>query len=278
MGWNSEATPCNKCVQNSCGGCASRRTCLNGTVGGPSGDEKCLLGWVYGDDNFCPNCARRSSCADCYTDPNCVFCGNSDNCVDLTPNLGQCQPKLSNACACHMRESCSECQADTDQSCFWCPEKRRCFAAGESVPSVCSSTTVTTCPVCSSTNNCQHCGQMDGCAWCGGQCQEETKCPVNSIVPNCDEYCKTLTECEPCIFAEGCNWCAKLGRCEGADVNHLQPCGGLYAHTCPGVGGSSFDAGSFFGGMALVLGLAGGAALGIFGYKYYRRRSAYSVV
>merc|ERR1712000_355951 len=116
MGWNSEATPCNKCVQNSCGGCASRRTCLNGTVGGPSGDEKCLLGWVYGDDNFCPNCARRSSCADCYTDPNCVFCGNSDNCVDLTPNLGQCQPKLSNACACHMRESCSECQADTDQS------------------------------------------------------------------------------------------------------------------------------------------------------------------
>jgi len=55
----------------------------------------------------------------------------------------------------------------------------------------------------------------------------------------------------------------------------LNPCPS-YLSVCPRP--SSFDAGSFVGGMALVIGLAVAGLASFFIYKYYMRRSSYSSV
>jgi hypothetical protein len=65
------------------------------------------------------------------------------------------------------------------------------------------------------------------------------------------------------------------GRCEGLDMIKLQPCQN-FANTCPRP--ATFDVGSFFGGMALVVGMTA-AAFGVyFIARYYSRRSAYTPV
>ena len=251
---------------------------MNGTATGPSnaGDGECLLGWVFGDENFCPNCADRTACSDCQNDPNCIFCSDQ-TCVDNRPDLpSTCTPALTDTCKCEKRLSCTDCQPGAgDLSCYWCPEKRRCFSPQDPLPPGCSTNLTHACPACSATTNCQICAQQSGCGWCGGKCQEDVLCPGGEGVANCDEFCRTLTDCEPCIFTEGCSWCADKNECEGADIVSLKPCT-MYQHSCPRA--ASFDAGSFFGGIALVVGLVGVAVLIFFAFRHFKRRSDYSTV
>ncbi len=73
---------------------------------------------------------------------------------------------------------------------------------------------------------------------------------------------------QPCIFSQGCGWCPELSRCEGTDMVKLQPCK-QFAIYCPRP--ASFDAGSFFGGAALVVGLGAAAVISFFVIKRFRR-------
>ncbi len=248
----------------------------------------CLEGWVWGNSNFCPNCQARTSCTDCARSADCVYC--SDNtCIDLVPTLPPtCLPKVG-SCTCEIHDHCAPCAAD--KGCWWCQEKRRCLPITTPKVNGCTNPPPG-CPACSAIVNCQQCAQQPGCDWCGS-CVDKGSCPVSSPpVVNCDSYCRQQTSCEPCLFSQGCGWCKSASRCEGLDMVKLQPCPEPFASECPRP--SSFDAGSFFGGMALIVGLAAAGAavffivvsvdvfrvshLLIFSQRYYSRRSAYSSV
>ena len=250
--------------------------CLNGTQQGPVQERgACLQGWVYGpaDAPLCPNCANRTSCSDCKRNVNCMWCQKFGNCQNLQADDTNCIVQTA-ACTCDLHEHCGTCSADSN--CWWCEERRRCFDLQTTQVTGCSfQPPKPVCPACDQLPDCQRCLQTTGCGFCGASCKAATQCPGGAGVADCDANCRLQLGCEQCIFSPGCSWCLDYGRCEGTDMIKLQPCQ-TFAVTCPRP--SSFDTGSFFGGMALVVGLAA-AGFGVyFIVRYYSRRSAYTTV
>jgi len=271
--------PCNDCVAMAgCGWCAGRKECLNGTATGPTQENgRCFVGWLWGQgtEPLCPNCVNRTSCAACRSNVNCMWCLNGGRCMDLAEDVPTCITKNDDKnCTCDMHRHCTTCTND-QSSCWWCQEKQRCFSTDFTNIQGCTFTAQPQCPTCENIPDCQSCLQTDGCGFCGAKCMQATMCPGGKGYDDCDANCRQLTDCEPCMFSKGCQWCLENGRCEGLDMIKLQPCQN-FAIVCPRP--SSFDAGSFIGGMALVVGLAAACFGGYFIFRYYTRRSAYTTV
>lgn len=103
---------------------------------------------------------------------------------------------------------------------------------------------------------------------------------INTVpvpVVNCDVVCSTRSDCEPCVLTPGCSWCSNRATCEGTDIVTIGPaCITTALGSCPRP--STFDAGSFVGGMFLVIGLSALALGAFFLVRFYRRRVSYTAV
>jgi hypothetical protein len=181
-----------------------------------------------------------------------------------------------------MHEHCRDCQDDTSNSCYWCEAKGKCLQHGEAAPAACidmDKMPPTPCPACDTIADCQSCSQAEGCGWCGASCKPISTCKAQNNPPleNCDVVCATRTGCEACTLTRGCSWCTNRGTCEGADIVTIgPPCTPAALGTCPRT--DTFDAGSFVGGMFLVIGLSAIGLGAFFLVRFYRRRVSYTAV
>jgi hypothetical protein len=310
---------CASCVQGianssiQCGWCAATQMCVTGSPLGPSAG-KCLGAWEFG---VCRHCDQLLTCRECTKYPadcvwcsftktchhvdnplpiNCVpteLCGCDDyrHCSDCVmssicawcPDLNACVPKgVLNAschetrCPCSLHKSCDLCT--DDDMCDWCTDNfiGRCV---DSDNTTCVSRAHTCELFCERATDCISCQLLNNaCGWCPttGMCIDtnvNTACQIERFCSNDPKRCSARSNCEACLGIPGdpCVWCN--GKC----VASLKECPTGAQTTCPAP--SNFSAGSFFGGMFLMIGLIG---LAIVGYVVYMRirgkRLNYSVV
>jgi len=89
---------------------------------------------------------------------------------------------------------------------------------------------------------------------------------MNQIVYGCSSVCAKISNCGNCAGTRGCGWCDDRKMCVGAD-QQFSNC--FLSHSCPELSG--FRAGSFIGGMFLVIGL-GVVGFGIlYAYRYFQK-------
>jgi len=86
-----------------------------------------------------------------------------------------------------------------------------------------------------------------------------------------------MNGCEECKLTRGCMWCKNRNTCEGKDLLKLGPlCDEDFTKTCPS--SSSFDGGSFAGGIFTVIGIVLVVGLAVLLYRYCKKRVVYTPV
>jgi len=121
---------------------------------------------------------------------------------------------------------------------------------------------------------CQSCNNADGCAWCSS---DNPSCISTSAMSKCDGLithsckatCNSYMNCAPCVNDENCGWCTTDAKCYPLTQGPTG-CTPL-AHGC-NFQQAGFDAGSFVGGMFLVIGIV---VIGGLVFFLYRRRQAH---
>eukprot|EP01092_Planopodium_desertum_P014783 TRINITY_DN75730_c0_g1_i1.p3 TRINITY_DN75730_c0_g1~~TRINITY_DN75730_c0_g1_i1.p3 ORF type:complete len:289 (+),score=40.47 TRINITY_DN75730_c0_g1_i1:920-1786(+) len=258
-------TDCNSCTKVlGCGFCAATGQCTNGTTVGPDVGA-CYLGWYYSYGN-CPNCSTYEDCGDCTNVAACGWCttGATGSCNDISTST--CV--VSKECPCNVYGQCETCLAAS--GCGWCSAAMSCVPTTDT-----TCLAAHTCPACSTYNDCNTCSNNWGCVWCDdggppGKCTDSTA-TCSFVAHSCtDTVCDGVTTCADCINTESCSWCAEDSSCKGAQTTCL-----FLSHTCEKEPkGKGFSAGSFVGGMFLVIGLGLLAVGGYFGYRYYKKRAS----
>ena len=196
------------------------------------------------------------------------MCASTSKCVVVDrPNGGssQCVNGLTHRMcrSCQQHSSCLACQNDP-QSCFWCPGEQLCLPhdSGNScnglatLPSRCLDCSLysDSCNTCQAQPDCKYCLSSSSCVAAAGLCSQ----PVQT----CRDQCAKIFTCEGCLKKVDCRWDG--GVCGG------RPLGMPHQYSCPR-DQAGFDAGSFVGGIFLVLGLALVAAVIYFVVQWYQR-------
>ena len=194
-GDDCDHTSCDRCRQEArCGWCASSRTCLPGTEGGPSAGQCDSASWLWNpfecrdeSNSYCENLATLNQCV---RSPGCGWCGNclGGACMAGSPNgptSGSCGFWQTNPNACDeytCKEAGNECASSVE-----CCGLLSCKTKYDEVKRCC----VEASQNCNGPSDC--CGSLR-CE--GGQC-----------------VC--LAEGEYCTYARDCcsNHCNSQGQC-----------------------------------------------------------------
>jgi len=231
------ATNCSSCVMEnpSCGWCASIRQCLNGTGGGPIGGFCDSTQWFFAQ-SVPPLPPTTNPCPNCSYHRSCVRCGQ-------------------------------------DPSCSWCMTSSlngTCYNA-DNKPTDCTPTAISNCP-CNQFPSCHDCllGTGSSCVFCGHPaytCQAASAAPSwcnSKTEDNCS--CATYSSCFACATQEGCFWCPSSKSCQFFGQSSCVPS----SQGCSEGFASSFDGGSFVGGILLVMGVLLLIVLGWYGYSWWK--------
>jgi len=196
-------------------------------------------------------------------------------CASVT-NPGPCLQ--AHTCPCDTNKDCGTCQED--DGCAWCTMDAKCIA---STGGACSGPLAHTCPqtICQDHLDCDTCHNKDGCKWCSnlGACKPNNAAYGDCAIPlSCSSYCEKFKDCDVCNVKSGCGWCTHTSTCVNlaqteCAINHLCPAPSTPSKSSKKKG---FDAGSFVGGMFLVIGLVGIGVIGFFVYKWkFSQRASY---
>jgi len=254
----STYTNCGEClVDKSCSWCAQ-----------PGGGGNCIRptdpcqGNPY--NQTCP-CDNNFDCQSCRAQPGCKWCNNPGYCSGVDAN--NCSISLS--CSQFCNNAASGCQACNNvNGCAWCDSNKQCVD-----PSVSTCLFTHTCDDCSHYSYCDTCVDNQDCLWCEdtGSCQTRKNSPCKFIAHSCAGYCAQFSTCSDCSGTKGCAWCEDSSKCADASSANC-----LIAHTCtstplnPPSPTCGFDAGSFVGGMFLIIGLI---VIAVGAYVFYRWRT-----
>jgi len=300
--------------QSQCGWCAGIQTCLPGTQSGNtpvSGyNFTCIAhDWYYGQCAYCDN---YLSCSSCTAIPDCQWCTAGSICKHINSIFG-CNPVTS--CPCSEHSSCYDCTAGN--TCKWCASSGMCFnttmANGTDCVGNCPCQTFYTCNgcvenpnciwcadvsaqtckyknetcsspstscenYCAQQTSCRNCNARQGCGWCAAKnkCVDTDSDPCQ-IVVDCPEECLIRLNCDACMnvnSTQKCAWCSDAQGNKCIDTR-VQSCLKPVSSKCPHV--SSFDGGSFVGGIFFMLGLLLLGVMGVFAYMKVKGKQ-YAVV
>lgn len=209
---------CEECLVNTvCGWCAPTLSCHPGNMTGPTDGTRCVQEWYSGGSTMGPGI-----CPDCAGYTSCVECRRA-------------------------------------RSCGWCEDPAQSVCQALGTPCAGGEPADQSCP-CEFYEQCADCIGDGGCVFCAasGQCQT-----IDVVKGNCDSTSDELTNscpcsafkqsCEACSAQEGCGWCdGGKGGCVDLSLNPSCP----VVHTCLTCPSShGFNAGSFVGGLFLMLGI-----------------------
>jgi hypothetical protein len=206
-------------------------------------------------------CQNYPTCTTCRDDPACGWCSGLSNCTALP---AQCQVAHSCDTHCTMELSCLGCTGE--RGCGWCPTREACHSIDSTI---CGVELQTQCNKnCHTITDCNLCiDQGLPCEWCAST----HSCVDLGVITNCSttdvcsvEVCPTMETCDSCLSTPGCGWCERERRC--ADIAEKK-CD--LARNCSGYFARGFSVGSFFGGMATMLGLY--LVIGILAYFYKKK-------
>jgi len=231
-----------------CGWCAPTLSCHTGNFSAPTDDTVCIQEWFGAGGTMlggaCPemNCPGYSNCVSCLKEKSCGWCEPSNNGPSSCMALGQTCPGGANvdqSCPCQEYNSCEDCVDDGD------------------------------CVFCISSHSCQTIDVTNG------NCKNDD--PNDQLTNNCP--CTAWTDCDTCNGAEGCGWCD--GKNASQNCVDIQSTTCQLAHTChePCSSSHHFNAGSFVGGMFVMLGAIVLIAGAYFLYSHWvSRRTEYQQV
>lgn len=252
---------CSSCTEESrgdCYWCGQDNTCRK------TGDDTCPF-----PRHTCP-CSDQQDCFGCSNTGGCHWCVGEKACVNT--NSSSCPIPIT-GCDGYCKEAGKAgCAACTNLAgCGWCNLQGECHDVNLATCLIAH-----TCSDCSKYNYCGTCSNDPGCNWCTNSDSCRTKGASECLIPHsCEAYCNTFTSCETCSTRKGCGWCEDKKSCVESDTT---PC--FLSHSC---GGSpvqkskGFSAGSFVGGMFLVIGILALALVGYFVYRWkVNKRPAYT--
>ena len=263
-------TPRDECTCNEfpdCGECNYQKGC----VWCPDSDE-CIQNAAVGQCNnptdTC-SCSAVFSCDRCQETEGCQWCAGGPE-VDpvCAPNNGGCPNSglVAHSCGTYCERAgptCGECI--TAEGCTWCEKSSKCIDVSRS-PAECGGLVTHQCKQCNEHLFCSSCTEQPGCSWCGEakapRCVESSTTNCGFLTHTCESFCSDQTDCGSCRALRGCGWCSD-GSCVDIDTATCP-----LATQCPkGSSKCGFDAGSFVGGMFLIIGLV---LLVVGGYMFYR--------
>jgi len=300
---------CAGCVSDtdqSCGWCSATQTCMQGNISGPAVGY-CIKAWEFGTCSDCqkmrdcracreypsccwtpvgtgschPNgfigckftpcaCEAYASCDTCTAGTGCNWCSGDSKCV--AEGSTNCSNTPVKNCLCANNMDCYACRNALE--CVWC-DNYGC--ANMPAPGDCLISHSCTAYCQSQASNCDACNAVLGCGWCSGsnRCVDVNtagQCP-GLIAHTCPISCLSYRSCESCVGNTACGWCPANGNCYDPNDSFKPLACNALQHICttcsPKTG---FDAGSFVGGMFLIIGLV---IIGGIGFLYYKRRQAH---
>jgi len=247
---------CSDCVVNDCVWCKDNANPM--CVAKSAGCKLSQLNCPCGDNMDC------SSCKDDHMGA-CYWCNANANCVSKYQNQS-CPhpPPLSSQCLTYCALGANNCEdCGNLNGCSWCPSRSMCTDSA----APCNGGFQYNCPRCEVYTSCNTCLDEEDCSWCPstGKCELTVKSTCETP-GTCEQYCQTFSNCDGCTNTVGCAWCENSNKCTSIESNTL--C--LLSHSCPEKPFKCpFNAGSFVGGMFLVVGI--GAVVGVV-FAYYRYR------
>jgi len=252
--WSYDA--CQHCEQfgQNCFDCSMYSDCMF-CRGGPG----CKHVGSFPGCSIAPQCAcdDMRTCGECSLIPGCAYCHGNSSCINATlvSDTDECREN----CTCDIYRTCDVCNADG--RCAWCSDTEE--GACQAREATCTHPVLNCNDMCQTRYECTGCMATPGCGWCADyndQCMNLETGNCDTFAASCPEDCGARVNCDACVGVNGtsCKWCDDdMGR--RCLHTHLQGCLNPWVEKCANEpcksGSSGFNAGSFFGGMFLIVGI-----------------------